>query len=360
MTKNRGVTEASVGATLYTNLHYPELPKFIQLRTEPNTYPIDIINHWCPGPDLNWHARFHEAQDFKSCITFRLKSSTLLAKSNLKVLKRRQNIVGRRLIVHKSALSFSNHNFNFQHKNSPGETMDFVEISVRKFETLIKRKEIKSPQWFAMPNEILSHPDFFDVTGDEFKVFTWIMGIAAKLNTATIRVYPELCAHQARVSKKTVELTISKLNGKRWDDTRTIHARDVNVSLQDSTGQDRGVQDSTGHTLGSSNRLIELWNKHCLKLPKVEVESADRVKKSKALLKKYGEENLIDAIARVAASDFCNGLGTQGWVFDFDFFLRPATYPKIVEGKYDNRKAKPAQLKNSHLLSLLDEKKVAT
>jgi hypothetical protein len=22
---------------------------------------------WCPGPDLNRHARFHEAQDFKSC-----------------------------------------------------------------------------------------------------------------------------------------------------------------------------------------------------------------------------------------------------------------------------------------------------
>jgi len=118
--------------------------------------------------------------------------------------------------------------------------LEFIEITVRKFNTLVKRKDLKSPQWFAMPNEILSHPDFFDVDGDEFKVFAWVLGVAAKLNMATIRVYPDLCAHQARVTAEKVASTIEKLNGKRWDVTRTSRARHADVPLQDST-----VQDST-------------------------------------------------------------------------------------------------------------------
>lgn len=43
------------------------------------------------------------------------------------------------------------------------------------------------------------------------------------------------------------------------------------------------------------------------------------------------------AIAKVAASDFCTGKNDSGWRADFDWFLRPDTVTKITEGKYDNR-----------------------
>lgn len=121
--------------------------------------------------------------------------------------------------------------------------MDFIEVRIRKFKSLIKRKDIKSPQWFAMEIDILLHPDFFGITGDEFKIFVWILGVATKLNQDTIRVYPKLCAHQIGVSENAIFATIEKLKGKRLDVTDTSRARNACVTLQDKTVQDSTRQD---------------------------------------------------------------------------------------------------------------------
>ena len=45
------------------------------------------------------------------------------------------------------------------------------------------------------------------------------------------------------------------------------------------------------------------------------------------------------AIDRCAESDFCNGRTDGGsWVADFEWFLKPDSATKLIEGKYDNRK----------------------
>lgn len=120
--------------------------------------------------------------------------------------------------------------------------MDFIEIELKKFDSLVKRKDIKNPQWFAMPNDILEHPDFFDVTGDEFKVFTWICGVATKLNTSRIKVFVELCARRLNLPTETVKLTINKLSGKRWDVTDTYVIRTESVHTRTATEQNRTEQ----------------------------------------------------------------------------------------------------------------------
>ncbi len=42
------------------------------------------------------------------------------------------------------------------------------------------------------------------------------------------------------------------------------------------------------------------------------------------------------ALSKVAASDFCTGKGNQGWRADLEWFLRPDTVTRLLEGKYDN------------------------
>lgn len=93
---------------------------------------------------------------------------------------------------------------------------DFVEIELIHFDSLIKRKDYKRPTWFAIETDILLHPDFLNVTGNEFKAYIWICSVAAKLNCGKVRVYPELCSRQSGISKKDVELCIEKLTGKRF------------------------------------------------------------------------------------------------------------------------------------------------
>ena len=49
-------------------------------------------------------------------------------------------------------------------------------------------------------------------------------------------------------------------------------------------------------------------------------------------------EHYEAAVLRVAASSFCNGAGDRGWKADFDWILGAETVPRVMEGKYDNRK----------------------
>ncbi len=43
------------------------------------------------------------------------------------------------------------------------------------------------------------------------------------------------------------------------------------------------------------------------------------------------------AVKRLAASPFATGGGPNGWRADFDWFLKPDSLTKILEGKYDDR-----------------------
>lgn len=51
-----------------------------------------------------------------------------------------------------------------------------------------------------------------------------------------------------------------------------------------------------------------------------------------------------DAIQRVSSSSFCRGQGSTGWVADFDWFLRPDTVTRLLEGKYDDRNSTEVDL----------------
>jgi len=44
-----------------------------------------------------------------------------------------------------------------------------------------------------------------------------------------------------------------------------------------------------------------------------------------------------DAIERAMGSSFLTGQNDRGWIMDLEFFLRPDTVTKILEGKYDDR-----------------------
>ena len=49
--------------------------------------------------------------------------------------------------------------------------------------------------------------------------------------------------------------------------------------------------------------------------------------------------NWAEAMRKVSQSRFCMGGGDTGWVADIDWFVRPDTVTKIMEGKYDDRAA---------------------
>lgn len=51
----------------------------------------------------------------------------------------------------------------------------------------------------------------------------------------------------------------------------------------------------------------------------------------------WWREHWQEAMQRVAGSTFCHGGGDKGWRAGIDWFLRPDTVARILEGKYDDR-----------------------
>lgn len=90
----------------------------------------------------------------------------------------------------------------------------------------------------------------------------------------------------------------------------------------------------------SCHAIVDAWNSMAKDhgLSAVRAMPPARVAHLKARLAEVGETGMVEAIARVAASDFCRGGNNRRWKADFDTLLQPSTLVRILEGRYDNRR----------------------
>ena len=82
--------------------------------------------------------------------------------------------------------------------------------------------------------------------------------------------------------------------------------------------------------------FIEKWNS--LGLNKLINIKNKRLKSLKARVKEYGVDKVLLAIDNIKQSDFLQGNNERGWVVDFDWFLKPNNFIKVLENKYKNNK----------------------
>lgn len=81
--------------------------------------------------------------------------------------------------------------------------------------------------------------------------------------------------------------------------------------------------------------VVDVWNES-KPLPKVVNLSGDRENHLRARLKEeFWLQNFRDGIAKAAKSKFLNGDNDRGWKVTFDWFVKPGSLEKILEGKYD-------------------------
>ena len=81
--------------------------------------------------------------------------------------------------------------------------------------------------------------------------------------------------------------------------------------------------------------LAEIWNQHCSPLPPIRGCDSTRVRKAEALWRQNPDpEYWIEVIQKMRSAPFCTGDNPRGWRADFNFFLKPDTHFKVLEGKY--------------------------
>ena len=67
-----------------------------------------------------------------------------------------------------------------------------------------------------------------------------------------------------------------------------------------------------------------------------------------ALIEQFGEEKVIQAVDKVKQSDFLQGKTDTRFSLNFDWFINPNNFVKVLEGKYDERHDKKPATKNNN------------
>lgn len=84
------------------------------------------------------------------------------------------------------------------------------------------------------------------------------------------------------------------------------------------------------------DHVREFWNEHAerLGLPTARDLTEKRRKAAAALIRKYTIDDFTDAISAIEHSPFLRGANDRNWRADFDFFLTPSKFQKLIEGSY--------------------------
>ena len=87
--------------------------------------------------------------------------------------------------------------------------------------------------------------------------------------------------------------------------------------------------------------IKERWNS--LNISNIVNIKGKRLKLLNARIKEYGLGSVFAAIENIKKSDFLKGQNNKNWIINFDWFIRPNNFIKVLEGNYTNRIAKGQQ-----------------
>lgn len=108
------------------------------------------------------------------------------------------------------------------------------------------------------------------------------------------------------------------------------------VSSDDDTSPAAEVDDRV-----TADEVAEAWNASAtaLGLPTVSKLSTARRRKASCRIREHPFEDWAAALAAIRRSRFLQGENPRGWRANFDWFLRPETISKLLEGQYDDKAA---------------------
>jgi len=220
-------------------------------------------------------------------------------------------------------------------------------ITVVNWEKHNPRKDVKHPRWFGMSHGIFEDPVILNLNSDEFKFWVYILCLASKGDPrGTALLIHHVAARYLTIDEKVVHQAIQKLQRFNVVRQRTLRGRyvhvrkkTVDVPLQNRTEQNKTEQNKEySHQASPADLspLVEIWNTNTNSvLPKVRGCSGLRRRQAAARWREKPDKlywlSVIDAILR---TPFLVGKNDRGWRANFDFFVRPESHHKILEGQY--------------------------
>ena len=200
---------------------------------------------------------------------------------------------------------------------------------------------------FYIHTDILDDPKTYNMTALQFMVWIKLLAIARQLGNK-IPLDRRWLAVRTGTNRAKARLNLDYL----WD-LGLIEAESLTGEERRGEcrrGEESGVFEKPKTTV-KEHPLFKIWNENRKNLKKCISMQESRQRKWRRCLKTNPDINYwIDIIQRIAESPFCNGENDRGWVADIDFFLKPDTHVKVLEGKYDSNKTKKSGYSAAHVI----------
>lgn len=122
-------------------------------------------------------------------------------------------------------------------------------------------------------------------------------------------------------------------------DNQVVDGWYTEVSIGKDSINNKSISKDILRPTKNVERVISEWNNLPEPIKKVRglTPTTERYKMLTSRIKEYGIDAVIEAIHKVGESDFLRKGSDKGWEIDFGWFVRPNNFPKVLEGKYDNK-----------------------
>lgn len=158
-----------------------------------------------------------------------------------------------------------------------------------------------------------------------------------KYNKFSVFTVNNYCSYQSSDTQSDKQPTSNRQasdNNRRREERKKEYI-DTNVSIKQ-------------HSIQS---IIDAWNQlepYGIKMIYRINPGSKRCTSLIALLEQFGEEKVIQAVDKVKQSDFLQGKTDARFSLNFDWFINPNNFVKVLEGKYDERHDKKPATKNNN------------
>lgn len=125
----------------------------------------------------------------------------------------------------------------------------------------------------------------------------------------------------------------------RYADVRQCYTEieiEKEIEIKDTTSPEPGDEGFESITKEKAE-VITLWNQ-VVTSTQIKSINGNRMKMLKGRIGEHGLDGVLQAIQTIPASKFLNGQNDRGWIIDFDWFVKPNNFIKVLEGKYTDKR----------------------
>lgn len=164
---------------------------------------------------------------------------------------------------------------------------------------------------------------------------------STKYNKFTVFTVNNYCSYQS----------IDRQSDKQVTSNRQASDKQVTTIEERKKGRREEYIDTDVSIMQHSiSAIIDAWNQlepYGIKMIYRINQGSKRYTSLTKLINQFGEEKVIDGIAKVKVSEFLQGKTDARFSLNFDWFINPDNFEKILDGKYTEKFKKPTKNNNN-------------